>query len=146
MDMDGEQPTRGFYWGLFDSQHQSSVVWSLKSLIPKNCILSPDFFICVKMHPWIDIWYRNWVPKKLRVPIFNMWGISKLNLNSLLRNKLKEQLYSPRLGEHISAISTQCTVVLQKVASEGSWSRRRPLLGPSPGWKRLLPLSHLRYY
>ena len=25
-------------------------------------------------------------------------------------------------------------------------SRRRPLLGPSPGWKRLLALSHLRYY
>ena len=24
--------------------------------------------------------------------------------------------------------------------------RRRPLLGPSPGWKRLLPLSHLRHY
>ena len=25
-------------------------------------------------------------------------------------------------------------------------SRRRPLLGPSLGWKRLLPLSHLRHY
>ena len=25
-------------------------------------------------------------------------------------------------------------------------SRRRPLLGPSPSWKRLLPLSHLRHY
>ena len=25
-------------------------------------------------------------------------------------------------------------------------SQRRPLLGPSPGWKRLLPLSHLRHY
>ena len=25
-------------------------------------------------------------------------------------------------------------------------SRRRPLLGPSPGWKRLLVLSHLRHY
>ena len=24
-------------------------------------------------------------------------------------------------------------------------SRRRPLLGPSPGWKQLLPLSHLRH-
>ena len=111
MDMDGEQPTRAFYWGLSDSQHKSAVVWSLKSLIPKNCILSPNFFICVKMHPWIDIWYRNWVPKKLGVPIFNMWGIFKLNLNSLLRNKLKEQLYSPRLGEHISAISTHCTAL-----------------------------------
>ena len=25
-------------------------------------------------------------------------------------------------------------------------SRRRPQLGPSPGWKRLLALSHLRHY
>ena len=25
-------------------------------------------------------------------------------------------------------------------------SQRRPLQGPSPGWKRLLPLSHLRHY
>ena len=25
-------------------------------------------------------------------------------------------------------------------------SRKRPLLWPSPGWKRLLPLSHLRHY
>ena len=25
-------------------------------------------------------------------------------------------------------------------------SRRRPLLGPSPGWNRLLALSHLRHY
>ena len=25
-------------------------------------------------------------------------------------------------------------------------SRRMPLLGPSPGWERLLPLSHLRHY
>ena len=27
-----------------------------------------------------------------------------------------------------------------------SQSLRRPLLGPSPGWKRLLPISHLRHY
>ena len=29
---------------------------------------------------------------------------------------------------------------------EVSQSQRRPLLGPSPGWKRLLVLSHLRHY
>ena len=27
-----------------------------------------------------------------------------------------------------------------------SQSQRRPLLGPSPGWKHLLALSHLRHY
>ena len=37
-------------------------------------------------------------------------------------------------------------VMLHKGPSEGSLSQRRPLLGPSLGWKRLLPLSHLRHY
>ena len=37
-------------------------------------------------------------------------------------------------------------LVLQKGPSEGSKLRRWPLLGPSPGWKRLLALSHLRIY
>ena len=34
------------------------------------------------------------------------------------------------------------TLLIGEVAQ----SRRRPLLGPSPGWKRLLALSHLRHY
>ena len=52
------------------------------------------------------------------------------------------------LDSHLSAncLTAPYRVVLQKVPSKGSWSRRRPLLGPSPGWKRLLPLSHLRHY
>ena len=35
-----------------------------------------------------------------------------------------------------------------RASNEGSriFTRRRSLLGPSPGWKRLLPLSHLRHY
>ena len=33
-----------------------------------------------------------------------------------------------------------------RLISEVVQSRRRPLLGPSPGWKRLLALSHLRHY
>ena len=34
----------------------------------------------------------------------------------------------------------------KRLIGEIAQSRRRPLLGPSPGWKRLLPLSHLRHY
>ena len=35
---------------------------------------------------------------------------------------------------------------VNRLIGEVVQSRRRPLLGPSPGWKRLLPLSHLRHY
>ena len=33
-----------------------------------------------------------------------------------------------------------------RLIGESVQSRRRPLLGPSPGLKQLLPLSHLRHY
>ena len=43
--------------------------------------------------------------------------------------------------------------MLRVLVSAANWligevvqSQRRPLLGPSPGWKRLLALSHLRHY
>ena len=50
------------------------------------------------------------------------------------------------LNSSVNIIIYGWKVVLEKVPSEGSQSRRRPLLGPSPGWKRLLLLSHLRHY
>ena len=37
--------------------------------------------------------------------------------------------------------SNECSRRLKEVLQ----SRRRPLLGPSPGWKQLLALSHLRH-
>ena len=37
-------------------------------------------------------------------------------------------------------------VLRKRLIGEVVQSRRRPLLGPSPGWKRLLALSHLRHY
>ena len=52
------------------------------------------------------------------------------------------------LGTYL--LFTQPHLCFKRRLSEGSESRRRPLLGPllgpSPGWKRLLPLSHLRHY
>ena len=41
---------------------------------------------------------------------------------------------------------TNMTSAANRSIGEVVQSRRRPLLGPSPGWKRLLPLSHLRHY
>ena len=38
------------------------------------------------------------------------------------------------------------TSTANRLIGEIVQSRRRPLLGPSPGWKRLLALSHLRHY
>ena len=38
------------------------------------------------------------------------------------------------------------TSAANRLIGEVVQSRRRPLLGPSPGWKRLLALSHLRHY
>ena len=38
------------------------------------------------------------------------------------------------------------TSAANRLIGEVVQSRRRPLLGPSPSWKRLLALSHLRHY
>ena len=43
-------------------------------------------------------------------------------------------------GSHSARISAA-----NRLIGEVVQSRRRPLLGPSPGWKRLLALSHLRH-
>ena len=40
---------------------------------------------------------------------------------------------------------SECSAA-NRLIGEVVQSRRRSLLGPSPGWKRLLPLSHLRHY
>ena len=56
---------------------------------------------------------------------------------------------------HGDPCTAPCTVppinhVSCRASNEGSrrfsQSRRRPLIGPSPGWKRLLALSQLRHY
>ena len=44
---------------------------------------------------------------------------------------------------HQAITPAQCC---KRLIGEVVQSRRRPLLGPSPGWKCLLALSHLRHY
>ena len=47
---------------------------------------------------------------------------------------------------HFSPQDRARTSAANRLIGEVVQSRRRPLLGPSPGWKRLLVLSHLRHY
>ena len=45
-----------------------------------------------------------------------------------------------------NAVCPQSAVCCKRLIGEVVRSQRRPLLGPSLGWKRLLVLSHLRHY
>ena len=49
-------------------------------------------------------------------------------------------------GIPAASAATLGTSAANRLIGEVVQSRRRPLLGPSPGWKQLLPLSHLRHY
>ena len=57
---------------------------------------------------------------------------------------------TPGLGPDIQLVVCLCRLIIYSAANrligKVVQSRRRPLLGPSPSWKRLLPLSHLRHY
>ena len=54
---------------------------------------------------------------------------------------------SPPPPTRHAAISASVTIsVANRLIGEVVQSRTSPLLGPSPGWKRLLALSHLRHY
>ena len=58
----------------------------------------------------------------------------------------------PTPGFHAAPDCTQANILHLGTVTISAWnegpseSRRRPLLGPSPDWKRLLALSHLRHY
>ena len=54
---------------------------------------------------------------------------ARVSVRSLVASRVKSRAVERSIGFH----------------NRFSQSRRRPLLGPSPGWKRLLPLSHLRH-
>ena len=60
-----------------------------------------------------------------------------------------EQSRTMRRGEVRNNAETGKSIsssAANRLIGEVVQSRRRPLLGPFPGWKRLLPLSHLRHY
>ena len=46
----------------------------------------------------------------------------------------------------LSHYKAEASTLVPQIDPSVEQSRRRPLLGPSPGWKRLLALSHLRHY
>ena len=51
-----------------------------------------------------------------------------------------------RAGRPVSGQERLPGSAANRLIGEVVQSRRRPLLGPSPGWKRLLALPHLRHY
>ena len=57
----------------------------------------------------------------------------------------KESLASSRLAVEVATARVGGSAA-NRAIGEVVQSRRRPLLDPSPGWKRLLALSHLRHY
>ena len=67
------------------------------------------------------------------------WSDRRLRFQRLLQSAI----FSPAPRPPPPDILTSAA---NRLIGEVVQSRRRPLLGPSPDWKRLLALSHLRHY
>ena len=75
-------------------------------------------------------------------------GVPQYLARYLPRNIVSCPPASSHLG-HLQLSGLWCRVetsAANRLIGENVQSRRRPLLGPSPGRKRLLALSHLRKY
>ena len=94
-------------------------------------------------------WILQWTSQTISIFTNCIWNlkVSELMILTLVGTRRQEEWRHTVaqflwLRKHCTT-HHQAPLVLEKVPSEGSLS---PLLGPSPGWKRLLPLSHLRHY
>ena len=78
--------------------------------------------------------------RQLKIKFYQQLPVSIFLCIMVTLSQIQQLIYTPTLiwGIYSSAANRLIGEVVQ--------SRRRPLLGPSPGWKRLLPLSHLRQY
>ena len=76
------------------------------------------------------------------------WHILTHSVSDIMSNVTLAYYPQPTCNlDHDSKILTsKCCVVLYQFHNRFSQSRRRPLLGPSPDWERLLAFSHLRHY
>ena len=84
----------------------------------------------------LSTWFIETVPRDQNVPfIISMTGTSTCLASTVWAGVTIISPYSPYVLE-------LCKWLIGEVVQ----SRRRPLLGPSPGWKRLLPFTHLRHY
>ena len=82
-------------------------------------------------------------------PQLRRHGLPPLSVPRLLRESVPQQTGSDgAVPPHLQPLRRLLHIQesLKRRSSEGSYPRRRPLLGPSPGWKQLLPLSHLRIF
>ena len=76
-----------------------------------------------------------------------MFSQNKMQLLSFPVSRKIQKRFRPScvslLSEHFCVLVPQIDPSVPQPVVQ---LRRRPLLGPSPGWKRLLALSHLRHY
>ena len=105
---------------------------------------------------WITLVYtcnRNWSKKHQHI-LRNSQTVASTK-RILYKLPPRSIPRSPRHGAHSAPLlvprlpgAGHCvrTSAANRLIGEVVQSRRRPLPGPSPGWKRLLPLSHLRHY
>ena len=138
--------TTGMEWMGLYYWHCSRWMWSVEFFISKVLISTPNL-----RNEFLDV-----VQLKTESTVMTWYSFSRWRLVAP----------APRLGcggcWHFREWrrSAWCSLALA-LAHGGGWadyrfcyiyirarnepSRRRPLLGPSPGWKRFLVLSHLRY-
>ena len=94
---------------------------------------------------WSDMWYMQ------GILCLNLWGHNLLIcsctyfLAYLFAGDLHwaEHKSPARPRNHYSRVVLQ---TIHRFHNRFSQSQRRPLLGPSPGWKSILALSHWRHY
>ena len=121
---------------LWDLMHMWKVLESIRDGISAKFITN-DVVLCrpVRMGtspPLCSSWRRWW---------------RTMVSTSAARQPTSSSLTWPwRTGGGSRSIVSIPVSAANRLVGEVVQSRRRPLLGPSPGWKRLLALSHLRHY
>ena len=131
-----------FDWWRHNSIKNVSVGFNVLTLLPIIGVLSVGFsimslIVIISLLTSLLLRYiADWDDK--RVVLSNIfWG------KWIRICKISNKHFS---GDINIPVRYRCGSAANRLIGEVVQSRRRPLLGPSPGWKRLLALSHLRHY
>ena len=142
----------------------SACKWRAPSKLHVYCPLPLDYSISQDIYDFLinSEWIDEWMDGVARICGVSRWMINCSQYMSFRRvgkdleqrvikwfdylwsNKqsMDEQSVLEMLPDKLKVNTSAANRLIGEVVQ----SRRRPLLGPSPGWKRLLPLSHLRHY
>ena len=120
-------------------EQQAAAAWSWAiEICNNNCIFYSYFYL--PLHYTVSKpWSKHQLMQGNRQTSYAILSFPWMQKCSLMIRWSPLHL-RPMCGASVPLLSGS-VLVLQKVPSEGSYSQRRPLLGPSPGWKRLLPLA-----